>query len=175
MGSSEETVSRYYSARLYAECAHRYLPELASYFIPIRHHALQNIIRSALSCAESSLVVGGQMAIYACLTPYQSSIMYNETASMHQCVGTSSLRHSSNRVDVRVPLTGSESIPYTSSHVQKVDYNLSCLSSAISRCQSMPTYLNQLGLQSSLNRNLSPSVKRPVTHPLHLGDLGQLK
>lgn len=39
----------------------------------------------------------------------------------------------------------------------------------------MPTYLNQLGLQSSLNRNRSPSVKRPVTHPVHLGDLGQLK
>ena len=46
---------------------------------------------------------------------------------------------------------------------------------AISAYQSIPTYLNQLGLQSSLNRNLSPSVKRPVTHPLHLGDLGQLK
>lgn len=39
----------------------------------------------------------------------------------------------------------------------------------------MPTYLNQLGLQSSLLSHCSPSVKRPVTHPLHFGELGQLK
>ena len=40
---------------------------------------------------------------------------------------------------------------------------------------AMPTNLNQLGRQSSLKRNFSPSVKRPVRHPLHLGELGQLK
>jgi len=39
----------------------------------------------------------------------------------------------------------------------------------------MPTYLNQFGLQSSLFSHDSPSVKRPVTQPLHLGELGQLK
>ena len=41
--------------------------------------------------------------------------------------------------------------------------------------QPIPTYLNQLGLQSSLFKNASPSVKRPVTQPLHFGELGQLK
>jgi hypothetical protein len=41
--------------------------------------------------------------------------------------------------------------------------------------QFMPTYLNQLGRQSSLLSQASPSVKRPVTQPLHLGELGQLK
>ena len=39
----------------------------------------------------------------------------------------------------------------------------------------MPTYLNQFGLQSSLNKNRSPSVNCPVLHPLHFGELGQLK
>ncbi len=39
----------------------------------------------------------------------------------------------------------------------------------------MPAYLNQLGRQSSLCRKASPSVKRPVTQPLHLRELGQLK
>lgn len=41
--------------------------------------------------------------------------------------------------------------------------------------QPIPTYLNQLGRQSSWKRNFSPSVKRPVLQPLHLGELGQLK
>jgi hypothetical protein len=41
--------------------------------------------------------------------------------------------------------------------------------------QPMPTYLNQLGRQSSLFSHDWPSVKRPVTQPLHLGELGQLK
>lgn len=57
------------------------------------------------------------MIIYACLTPFQCSIMYNEMASIHRCLGSSSLRHNSHRVDVRVPLGGSKSIPYTSRHV----------------------------------------------------------
>ena len=39
----------------------------------------------------------------------------------------------------------------------------------------VPTYLNQFGLQSSLFSHASPSVKRPVTHPLHFGLFGQLK
>ena len=43
------------------------------------------------------------------------------------------------------------------------------------KAQPMPTYRNQLGRQSSLFSQASPSVKRPLTHPLHLGELGQLK
>ena len=39
----------------------------------------------------------------------------------------------------------------------------------------MCAYLNQFGLQSSLFNHFSPSVNRPVSQPLHLGELGQLK
>lgn len=46
---------------------------------------------------------------------------------------------------------------------------------AAERLQPMPTYLNQLGRQSSLWRKASPSVSRPVTQPLHFRELGQLK
>lgn len=41
--------------------------------------------------------------------------------------------------------------------------------------QSECTNLNQFGRQSSLFSQASPSVKRPVTQPLHFGELGQLK
>lgn len=41
--------------------------------------------------------------------------------------------------------------------------------------QPMPTYLNQLGLQSSLCSQFSPSVNLPALQPRHLGELGQLK
>lgn len=41
--------------------------------------------------------------------------------------------------------------------------------------QSICANLNQFGLQSSLFSHASPSVKRPVTQPLHLFELGQLK
>jgi hypothetical protein len=40
---------------------------------------------------------------------------------------------------------------------------------------SFPTYLNQFGRQSSFLSHVSPSVKRPLTQPLHFGELGQLK
>jgi len=46
---------------------------------------------------------------------------------------------------------------------------------AIHPFQPMPTYLNQFGRQSSLLSHDSPSVKRPVTQPLHFGEFGQLK
>lgn len=41
--------------------------------------------------------------------------------------------------------------------------------------QPMPTNLNQFGRQSSFWRNGSPSHILPVTQPLHLGELGQLR
>jgi len=43
------------------------------------------------------------------------------------------------------------------------------------RAQSIPTYLNHNGRQSSRLSQFSPSVKRPATQPEHLGLFGQLK
>lgn len=48
-------------------------------------------------------------------------------------------------------------------------------SSSLSSVQPIPANLNQLGRQSSLCSHFSPSVRRPVTQPLHFGELGQLK
>lgn len=101
--------------------------------------------------------------------------MYIEIAQIHRYLRDAFLRQNVRTVDM--PIEGSKYLLYTYSCIgnellSSLPRRPHC---AIAKYQSMPTYLNQLGLQSSLNRNLSPSVKRPVTHPLHLGDLGQLK
>lgn len=93
--------------------------------------------------------------------------MYIKIVKIHRCLRDAFLRQDIHPVDML--LEGSRYLLYTSTYIRND------LLSSVAGYQSMPTYLNQLGLQSSLNKNLSPSVKRPVTHPLHLGDLGQLK
>jgi hypothetical protein len=61
-----------------------------------------------------------------------------------------------------------------SPHMQSLRYQTN-QSTSIRLIHPCPTNLNQFGLQSSRFSHCSPSVKRPVTQPLHLGELGQLK
>lgn len=71
-----------------------------------------------------------------------------------------------------IPFAGSNSIVQLQSVCDCADY---AAASACFGAHSLPTYLNQLGRQSSRFNQASPSVKRPLTQPLHLGELGQLK